>query len=249
MTDLDKLVSPKVTVITVVLNGVSEIETTLHSIAEQSYSNIELIVLDGGSIDGTVKIIESFNKEIDYWTSEKDAGIYDAMNKGISYSTGDWLCFMNAGDRFYDTDVLRSIFDTVCLEELDIIYGDHTVTYPNGKERDIVAGDVVNLWKGSQFCHQSVFVRTTFHVANPYKFDLRIASDYQFFYNAMKSGARFKKVNRKVSYISSGGLSDVERIESIKEMWSVVDRDMKTDTYYLCVLLIEYVKIAVKKLT
>ena len=91
-----------ITVVTVVLNGEKDFERTILSVINQSYKNIEYIVIDGGSTDGTLDIIERYKDKIDYVIIEKDRGIYDAMNKGINIASGDWINFMNSGDIFYD---------------------------------------------------------------------------------------------------------------------------------------------------
>lgn len=92
---------PLITVITVVLNGAEHLEETILSVLNQTYGNVEYIVIDGGSTDGTLDIIQKYEHAIDYWVSEKDAGIYDAMNKGIRVSTGLVLGFLNADDEYY----------------------------------------------------------------------------------------------------------------------------------------------------
>ena len=101
------LTNPLVTIITVVFNGEQLIEETVLSVLNQSYNNVEYIVIDGGSDDGTLKILSKYNDKIDYWLSEPDNGIYDAMNKGIALASGEWINFMNCGDRFASTDVLN----------------------------------------------------------------------------------------------------------------------------------------------
>ena len=88
----------KVSVVTVCLNAVNEIERTMLSVLDQTYTNIEYIVIDGGSTDGTVDIIRKYQDRIAHFISEPDKGLYDAMNKGIDLATGEWINFMNAGD-------------------------------------------------------------------------------------------------------------------------------------------------------
>ncbi len=99
-----------VSVITVVYNGLSLIEKTINSILSQTWPNIEYIVIDGGSTDGTVEILRLYNDHISYWISEPDKGIYDAMNKGLSAATGDYVWFMNAGDQIYSPETTEKIF-------------------------------------------------------------------------------------------------------------------------------------------
>ena len=99
----------KVSIITVVWNDSEGLERTIKSIINQTYENIEFIVIDGGSTDGTLEIIKKYEKNIDYVVSEEDKGIYDAMNKGIIASTGSWLSFMNAGDTFINEHILKKV--------------------------------------------------------------------------------------------------------------------------------------------
>ena len=103
--------SPLISVVTVSYNAVDTIERTILSVLNQTYSDIEYIIIDGGSTDGTVDLIKKYADKITYWVSEPDQGIYDAMNKGIDVATGEWINFMNSGDSFYRQDVLSSLFD------------------------------------------------------------------------------------------------------------------------------------------
>ena len=114
---------PKISIVTISYNIVSSIEKTILSVISQTYSNIEYIVIDGGSTDGTVDIIKKYSNKISYWVSERDKGIYDAMNKGIEAATGDWINFMNAGDLFFHNNVISEIIPFLD-NNVDIIYGD-----------------------------------------------------------------------------------------------------------------------------
>lgn len=96
---------PIISVITVTYNAAQEIESTIQSVINQAYNNIEYIVIDGGSVDGTVEIIKKYTNKITYWVSEPDKGIYDAMNKGIIRATGDWIINMNAGDKLLEIPI------------------------------------------------------------------------------------------------------------------------------------------------
>ena len=100
---------PKITIVTISYNIVTYIEKTILSVVNQTYPNIEYIVIDGGSTDGTLDVIKKYSDKITYWVSESDKGIYDAMNKGIDAATGDWINFMNAGDVFYHNNVIDEI--------------------------------------------------------------------------------------------------------------------------------------------
>ncbi len=149
---------PLISIITVVFNDKNNIKKTILNVTNQIYSNFEYIVIDGGSTDGTAEIIKKYENKIDYWLSEKDNGIYDAMNKGIDLARGDWVNFMNSGDIFYSRLVLKSLFAHQKYKNVQIIYGNHQVIYPRGNLKIVKPGLLKNLWKGTQFCQQSSFV-------------------------------------------------------------------------------------------
>ena len=115
---------PHISIITISYNAVKDIENTILSVLNQTYPNIEYIIIDGGSTDGTLDIIKKYQDKITYWVSEPDKGIYDAMNKGTLKATGEWLNFMNAGDTFYNEQVLENVFRDNNWENTDVIYGD-----------------------------------------------------------------------------------------------------------------------------
>ena len=102
---------PLISVITVSYNAVLTIEQTILSVINQTYLNIEYIIIDGGSTDGTVNVIKKYADKIAYWVSESDKGIYDAMNKGIAYSHGEYCNFINAGDKFCSSSILKQVMD------------------------------------------------------------------------------------------------------------------------------------------
>lgn len=113
----------KVSVITVVYNGIDYIESTILSVLNQDYINLEYIIIDGGSTDGTLDIIKKYEDRIFYWLSEPDHGIYDAMNKGVAVATGIWIHFRNCGDYFYSDNVISAIFTQIIPNDVTIIYG------------------------------------------------------------------------------------------------------------------------------
>ena len=143
---------PLITVITVVYNGVEYLEDTIRSVIEQDYDNVEYIIVDGGSKDGTLEVIRNYQDAIDYWVSEPDSGIYNAMNKGIVLTSGLWVNFMNAGDLFYKSDSLSSIPFAV-LGNYSLVYGDKL------QDGRIVRALPLNVIKLGVIhaCHQSIF--------------------------------------------------------------------------------------------
>ena len=237
---------PLISIITVVFNGEKYLEDTIQSVINQTYSNVEYVIIDGGSSDGTLDIIKKYEDQIDYWVSEKDKGIYDAMNKGIDVASGVWINFMNAGDSFYDEKVLKNIFYRKSFENIDVIYGDHNVIYPS-KTRIAKAGMIKNIWKGSQFCHQTSFISSKVHKENKFNLSNRIGADFEFFYKLHRMGKSFRYLDLIIVNYSAGGLSDIKRVDSIVGWWNVVEKDTKVNLYYIWIILKEIFKGWVKK--
>lgn len=242
--------NPLISVITVVFNGGNELEETILSVINQTYALVEYIIIDGGSTDNTLEILKKYDSRIDYWVSEKDNGIYDAMNKGITLASGQFLNFMNCGDRFFSNQVLFDIFQHYPSNSISskILFGDWEVRYPSGKSRLVTSGEVRDLWKGSQFCHQSVFVESGYHKENLYNSEHPMVADFEFFFSAFKKGISFEKINKVVSSILAGGISDIERFEVVKSWWSIAGRGIRNDTYYSARLFREYMVFLVKKI-
>jgi len=116
-----------ITVVTVVFNGDQLLEETIRSVVRQTYKDIEYIIIDGGSTDGTLDIIKKYEDKIDYWISEPDDGIYDAMNKGIANATGDWIYFINAGDSLFSVKTLENLKLDSLSSATDILYGNFNI--------------------------------------------------------------------------------------------------------------------------
>jgi len=130
--NLSKETDTLISVVTVSYNAVSTIEQTILSVINQTYPNVEYIIIDGGSTDGTVDIIKKYADKIAYWVSEPDKGIYDAMNKGVVVATGEWINFMNAGDIFTDSDVIDKLFhQNIIINRVGIVFGDTLVVFRN----------------------------------------------------------------------------------------------------------------------
>lgn len=172
---------PKITVVTVTYNAEKSLEKTILSVVNQTYPNIEYIIIDGGSNDKTVNIIKKYAKQIDYWVSEPDKGIYDAMNKGIDKANGEWINFMNAGDCLANEKVLWEIFSKEYRKETGCVFGDSMVL-ENGKMR---MQHINPFWrqktkiKTKGICHQSCFINT--RLAKLFKYDIsyKIAADFK----------------------------------------------------------------------
>ena len=206
---------PKVTVVTIVLNAVDVIERTLKSVIGQDYPNLEYIVVDGMSTDGTLELIQKYSSRIDTLVSGKDGGIYQAMNKGAAMASGEWLLFMNGGDVFAGPDVISRTFANCDHAKIDFIYGDMIITH-EGRRVIRIAPDALTLKDNNRFSHQSTFIRT--NLQNEYSFDIseKIAADYDLYLRLFKAGKMFKHVDVVVSEFFTGGLSDRPPEETIR---------------------------------
>jgi len=159
---------PLISVITVVYNDEKYLEETIQSVIHQTYVNVEYIIIDGGSTDGTLNIIKKYEDKIDYWVSEKDSGIYDAMNKGINIASGEWINFMNAGDRFYDSKVIEKVFSYNVYNEM-IIHGRVALNYKS---------DLISYYGSSKIIpHQGGFFRSDIMKKLKFNTDYKIFAD------------------------------------------------------------------------
>lgn len=206
--------APLISVITVVFNAEDLIEDTVKSILEQTYPNIEYIIIDGGSTDGTVRKVNRFRHKLKYFVSEADKGIYDAMNKGILAAKGDWIIFINAGDYFFSNDTVSQAVKKMDRSS-DIFFGGVEIDYAKFSRFEF-PGSPRNLWRGMQFSHQSVFVKLSYHQKNLYNINNKITADLEFLYTAYSNKIKFKKINLIISRVTIGGISESSRYKTIK---------------------------------
>ena len=219
----DPLELPLISVVTVVLNGGDLLHETVRSVLGQTYPKLEYIVVDGGSTDGTLDLIRRYDGQISRWISQKDRGVYDAMNKGAQLAKGEWINFMNSGDLFYDPDVLMRLFGHR-RECADVLYGNVHIRYPEFARIER-AGPPERLWRGMQFSHQSVFVRLSQHRQYPFNISNPIASDLGFFYAAFLRGEKFRRVDLVIASVATGGISEGNRVKSILASRDAVCRE------------------------
>jgi glycosyltransferase involved in cell wall biosynthesis len=239
---------PLVTVVTVVRNGKEHIERTIQSVLDQTYENIQYVIIDGASTDGTIDIIRKYDHAIAYWVSEPDTGIYDAMNKGIDLSAGDWINFMNSGDRFYENSTVQKVIENH-PGDADLIYGHHQMIYDPGFSKLQEAKEMKNLWKGMVFCHQSVFVKRA--LMKMYKFNIRnkIAADFELLYALYINKYVFYNSDIVISAITAEGFSGTNTIATIKDQWQAVHKftnNLRVNTFYTFKIFDRLVKIVIK---
>lgn len=182
----------KISVITITLNAEDTIEKTIQSVLGQTYSDIEYIIVDGLSTDGTLRVVEKYGSKISKIVSEKDKGLYDAMNKGANMASGDYICFMNSGDTFNSATVVEEVVSSVSKEikRPDVVYGDTHVIQSWG-DYTIKPLPLNMLSRDMIFFHQSSFVST--EVMKKVQFDTRykICADYNLFHSLYKSNHHF----------------------------------------------------------
>lgn len=206
---------PVVTVITVSYNAAAVIEPTIQSVLGQDYPFLEYIIIDGGSTDGTVDIIRKYAARLHYWVSESDSGLYEAMNKGILKSTGEWVNFMNCGDFFYRRDVLSNVFQDQQgeYEGVDVLYGDAAKIDAEGNTSVILAGtDAGRLAEGPIYRHGASFVRRKAQIEHLFDLSklstLGFALDYHCIHMLWKEGKTFQKIDRIVLLYQEDGISN-----------------------------------------
>ena len=195
----------KISVVTVCYNAIATLEKTIQSVIEQTYSNIEYIIIDGGSTDGTVEMIKKYENKIDFWISEPDNGIYDAMNKGKKHAQGDFLIYLGADDTFFTKQTISTI--APLLKKAEVYYGDSYMTY----SRRIYWGKF-NKYKLAvgNICHQAIFYPKTIYQVYDYEISFRILSDYAYNLSLFKL-IPFNYLNETISIFSNNGVSSYQK--------------------------------------
>jgi len=219
-------IKPTLSVITVVYNNARDIERTLLSVIHQTYQAIEYIVIDGLSTDGTVEIIKRYEDRILKFVSERDEGIYDAMNKGIAVATGDYVLFMNSGDEFYAADTVERVFASE--PGGDIYYGE--------TEMMTEAGDILGQrrhrvpekfnWRsfkyGMSVSHQAIYIRRL--LTEPFDRRYELSADIDWIIRAAKKAKKIVNVSQYVARYQVGGMSKTKHWQSLLERFDIMKR-------------------------
>jgi glycosyltransferase involved in cell wall biosynthesis len=213
---------PLVSVVTVVYNGSRHIEEAIRAVAAQTYPHVEHIVIDGGSTDGTLDILESYDDTIGYWMSESDSGVYDAMNKGVALVTDpdSYILFANSDDNLYSAEAIERVISASSGE--DLVYGkmvlaDHQVSAVVG--RAVELSDLAN----QTLCHPATFVRRkVFDSVGLFDTSLRIAADYDHIVRCFAAPVSTRFVDVIVSRMRMGGLSEDQFMLSCRERKKVI---------------------------
>jgi len=224
---------PKISVITVCYNAAKTIEQTLESVLNQTYSFIEYIIIDGASTDGTLSLIEKYRDKISMLVSEKDKGLYDAMNKGLQQATGDYVFFLNADDLFYDNGVLEKLAEAANNHNFpDVLYGEAMFMDESGKELGLRSEQTTQRvpeqlhWKslkhGMVISHQAFLVKRTAAVS----FDMRyrLCADIDWMIRCLKKAQSCFNTHLIISKFRMGGLSKQQQKRSWKERYLILGR-------------------------
>lgn len=214
-----------ISVVTVTYNACKELRQTIESVYSQTTSKFEYIVIDGGSDDGTLSLLKEYEipfmkRGIKYnYLSEKDNGIYDAMNKSLCSIKGDFVHFLNAGDSFYDDSVLDNLLEDIGIDD-EIVYGNYCLFHKRfykivqSKEPDY-------LNQGMPCTHQAIFTKTKLIVDTNYSTDYKMAADYDFYLSMYQNGVRFRHINHTVVNFDVSGLSQKKAIITQEEKYLI----------------------------
>lgn len=222
--------NPKISIITIVFNNVRDIAYTIESVLGQTYPHVEYIIIDGASDDGTMNVINGYRDRITQILSEKDKGIYDAMNKGLALATGDYVLFLNSGDELFDRHTLEHVVERG--QGADIIYGETKLI----DEQRQVLGDRRHKapaefdWKsfryGMNICHQAIYVKRS--LAEPYDRQYQLSADIDWVIRAAKTAKTSKNVQTYVAKYLVGGMTQKRHRQGLKERYQILKKHYGT---------------------
>jgi len=199
---------PLISIVTVVFNGAETLEETIQSVINQTYDNIEYIIIDGGSTDGTIDIIKKYEDRINYWISESDSGIYDAMNKGIQCAQGEYLFFLNSDDVFIQSN-MKVLFEKIMLSRYDIIHGNifikesKIIIKPLSKKKSNSIGNIEPwLMQPASFIKKNVYNR----IGN-FDTKFKISGDTDLLIRVIKHNFNDYYINLPFTIFSNSGIS------------------------------------------
>ncbi len=209
----------KLSVITINRNNANGLDKTIQSVINQSYEDFEYIVIDGNSTDHSINIIKKYNSNINYWVSETDKGIYNAMNKGIAKANGNYVLFLNSGDYLVNNDVLKSVFEK--QQTADIIYGNMQIDWGNGK---ITSGKMPDKITFKQMYidtlwHPVSFIKKTlFDKYGLYNETYKVVADYDFFFKVIIiNNVTTYHINVDIAMYNLNGLSSLPENKALEQ--------------------------------
>lgn len=207
---------PLISIVTIVRNGEKTLKRTISSVLNQTYKNVEYIVVDGGSTDGTLSILKNFNAKIDYWISEADNGISDAFNKGINLAQGEIIGIINADD-WYELNACQMVADNFC-SKFDVYYGACNIYKDNLFIRSMTSS-YKNLTFKMSIYHPTCFItKKVYDNIGTYSVDYQLTMDYDLLIRIFKGGFHFKQLESTIANFQLGGVSNSNKLLGIKEI-------------------------------
>jgi glycosyltransferase involved in cell wall biosynthesis len=215
--------TPHVSIVTINFNHLKDLQKTFANVVSQTYKNIEYIIIDGGSQDGTIDFLQEHTKYLSYWISEPDNGIYDAMNKGVNVAKGEWIIFMNSGDTFSQESTIEQV--APYLDRVnDVVYGGyesitedrygHKISYRQ-------PSDLLLIWHQIPTCHQSVFVRRELQVKYLFDTSLSWCADHDFLAQLYQLGAKFQEIPTIIAKFDTSSGETRDLLTYTRERWSI----------------------------
>jgi len=237
---------PRFSIITVSYNAKEDLEKTIKSVSCQSLKEYEYIVIDGNSTDGTKEVLKKYDKEINYWVSEPDKGIYNAMNKGAKVARGDYLYFLNAGDTFFDKNTLEEVSREIDNNQ-DLVYGRIRVVNKNN-DKSYIRDKKLTKFKiklGFKVSQQAVFIkRDTFNKVGGLDERYKIAADFDLLCKIFDGNYLIKKIDLVICNYDGDGVSS-----NLKKSYgdtALVIKNRYNGGYLKIYKIIVYLKLLVK---
>jgi glycosyltransferase involved in cell wall biosynthesis len=235
---------PLISIVTVVFNGASTLEDTIRSVLDQAYSNYEYIIIDGGSTDKTTEIIRRYNDKVDYWLSEQDSGIYDAMNKGIQMAKGDYVGMINSDDFFSNSLVLDTIADATKSGQVDAVFSCLDIVDPGDVKRifrryRIKSFNSFMLRIGIMPPHPTFYCKKScYERSGPYKTNYQIAADYEMMVRLLvQHKITWRFIDKTTIKMRSGGVSNRGLMSKLKQNGEIIracrENGLYTNAFFL----------------
>ena len=218
--------NPKLSVITVVYNNAKHIERTMLSVLNQRFKNIEYLIIDGGSNDGTLQIIEKYKNRITKLISEPDKGIYHAMNKGLALAEGEYVLFMNSGDEIYAENTVEQVFASA--PSADIYYGETEMFNENGeslgqrRHRTPKHFNWQSFKYGMSVSHQAIYVKR--RLTQPYDLSYKYSADIDWIIKIAKKSSNIVNTHFYLAKYLAGGVSKKKHLASLKERFCILGK-------------------------
>jgi glycosyltransferase involved in cell wall biosynthesis len=215
--------TPHISIITINFNHLQDLQKTFGNVISQTYKDLEYIVIDGGSKDGTINFLQEHTKYLSYWISEPDNGIYDAMNKGVKVAKGEWIIFMNSGDTFSQDSTIEQIAPYLDSAN-DVVYGgfESIVNDEYGyRVSQRQPEDLAQIWHQIPTCHQSIFVRRELQSQYPFDISLSWCADHDFLARLYQLGCKFQEVPLVVSKFDASGGKVRDLLTYTRDRWSI----------------------------